>query len=81
MSVLFFDTIAVHLFQSKLCSFLSAKLKGLTKIYYFLMMLAHSIKKGKILSTIAVIKMILVWTPSGTSLQHHMAKVYVGGGS
>jgi hypothetical protein len=25
----------VHLFQSKLCSFLSIKLKDLTKIYYF----------------------------------------------
>jgi hypothetical protein len=28
------DTVAVHLFQSKLCSFLSGKLKNLTKIYY-----------------------------------------------
>jgi hypothetical protein len=29
------DTIAVHLFQSKLCSFFSGKLKYLTKFYYF----------------------------------------------
>jgi hypothetical protein len=29
------DTVAVHLFQSKLCSFISGKLKDLTKIYCF----------------------------------------------
>jgi hypothetical protein len=29
------DTLTVHLFQSKLCTFLSGKLKDLTKIYYF----------------------------------------------
>jgi hypothetical protein len=29
------DTIALHLFQSKLSTFLSGKLKDLTKIYYF----------------------------------------------
>jgi hypothetical protein len=29
------DTVTVHLFQSKLCTFLSGELKDLTKIYYF----------------------------------------------
>jgi hypothetical protein len=29
------DIVAVHLFQSKLCSFRSCKLKDLTNIYYF----------------------------------------------
>jgi hypothetical protein len=29
------DTVAAHLFQSKLCSFILGKLKDLTKIHYF----------------------------------------------
>jgi hypothetical protein len=39
--------------------------------------LPHSIKTGKISSTFAIIKIILAWTPSGTNLQSHMAKVHV----
>jgi hypothetical protein len=64
---------------SKLCSFLFAELNDLTKIYYFMMLLPCSIKTGKISSTYANTKMILIWTPSGTSLQHHMAKMHVMG--
>jgi hypothetical protein len=65
------------MFQSKLCSFLPGKLKGLTKIYYFSHGLPSSIKTGKMSSASAIIKMILIWMP--TSLQHHMAKVHVMG--
>jgi hypothetical protein len=38
--------------------------------------LTHSIGEGDISST-SVIKIILAWTPSGTFLQCHMAKVRV----
>jgi hypothetical protein len=38
------------------------------------MVLLRSIKTEKISSASDIIKMILVWPPSGTSLQHHMAK-------
>jgi hypothetical protein len=69
----------VHLFQSKLCSFLSGKLKDLNKIYYFSDGAASQNKNRKVSSTSAIIKMILGWMPSGTSLQCHMAKVHVMG--
>jgi hypothetical protein len=39
----------------------------------------NSIKIGKISSASAIIKIILLWTPSSTSLQCHMAKVHVMG--
>jgi hypothetical protein len=42
------DTVATHLFQWKLCSFLSGKLKGLTKICHFFVVLPRSIKTGNI---------------------------------
>jgi hypothetical protein len=64
------------LFQSKLCSCHSGKLKDLTKISVFLMVLY---KNRKISSTSAVIKMILVRETGGSSLQCHMAKVIVVG--
>jgi hypothetical protein len=35
------DTIAMHLFQSKLCGCRSGKLKDLTKIYYFITVCCH----------------------------------------
>jgi hypothetical protein len=69
----------MHLFQSKLCSFLSVKLKDLTRFTIFLMVLPHSTKTGTISSTSVITKMILVWIPNGTSLQCHMAKVHVMG--
>jgi hypothetical protein len=53
-------TAVVHLFQSKLCTSLSGKWKDLTKLYYFLMVLPHGIKTGKISSTCAIMKMVLV---------------------
>lgn len=39
--------VLVHLFQSKLCSLLSGKLKNLTKIYYFPDNTASQYKKGE----------------------------------
>jgi hypothetical protein len=74
-----YDIVAVHLFHSKLCSFLSGKLKDLTRIYYFSDGVASQNKTGKISPSSAIIKMILVWMLNGTSLQHHMAKVHVMG--
>jgi hypothetical protein len=43
------------------------------------MVLPHIIKTQKIFSASAIIKMILVWALSGTSLQHHMVQVDVVG--
>jgi hypothetical protein len=74
-----YDPVPVHLFQSKLCGFLYGKLKILTKIIIFLIVLLRSLKPGKISSTSAVMKMILVWMLSGTSLQCHMGNMHVMG--
>jgi hypothetical protein len=47
-------------------------------IIFFLMVLPHIIQTLGISSTAAVIRMILVWLPSGT-LQFHMAEFHVMG--
>jgi hypothetical protein len=41
------ETIVVHLFQSKLCSFISGKLQDLTKIYCVSDGAALQLKTGK----------------------------------
>jgi hypothetical protein len=62
--------------QSKLCSFHSDKLNDLTKIYNFSDSDASQYKNKKNSSTYAIIKIILVRAPSGTSLQCHMVNIY-----
>jgi hypothetical protein len=47
-----------------------------SEIYYFSDGDASQNRKGKISSTSAIIQMILVFMLIGTSLQHHMAKIY-----
>lgn len=73
------DPVALHLFQSKLCTFLYGKLKNLTEIIIILIVLPCSLKLGKISSASAVMKIILIWMLIGTSLQSHMGKVHVMG--
>ena len=69
------DTIAVHLFQRKLISFLKQALSSFpTKIAYFS---DGGIRIGKISLTYAVTKRTLVYRQNGTSQQLHTERVHV----
>jgi hypothetical protein len=57
---------------------LPSKLKDFAEV--FLMVLPHSIKRGKISSTSIFTNMVMIWTLRGTSLQCHMAEVCDGTG-
>jgi hypothetical protein len=72
-------TVGVHLFQSKLCSFFSCKLKHLTKIYYFSDGAALQYKNWKNCINLCYHYGYFFMDAECTSLYCHTAKVPVMG--